>query len=388
MTDTYRIAMFGHKSIPSREGGIEVVVQELAARMVRNGHQVTCLNRAGDHRAFQDKPDQVIDKTYKGRKIIKVPTINKAGLAAASSSFFAAFMTAFGPYDIVHIHAEGPAAFCWLPRLFGKKVVVTIHGLDWQRDKWHGFARRYIHFGEKMAARYADAMIVLSRSMKQYFKDTYGRPSVLIPNGVAPSDPVETDMITRTHGLDRDGYILYLGRIVPEKRADMLVRAYRSVKTDKKLVIAGPISDKDEYHQKVIKLAAEDPRIIFPGFVNGRLQQELYSNAYLYVLPSKLEGMPLSLLEAMGYGSACVTSDIPECREVIGSKGYFVDPDDEKQLGETLQFLIDQPDLVEENRRQIREIFSRKSNWDQITLKTQKLYEILMKKKRGRKHAL
>ncbi len=388
MRNAYRIAMYGHKSIPSREGGIEVVVQELAARLVRNGYQVTCMNRAGDHRAYQDKPDQVISKTYKGIKLITVPTINKAGLAAASSSFFAAFRAALGPYDIVHIHAEGPAAFCWLPRLFGKKVVVTIHGLDWQRDKWHGFARRYIHFGEKMAVRYADAMIVLSRSMKQYFHETYGRPSILIPNGVAPSDPVEAKMITRIHGLARDGYLLYLGRIVPEKRADLLVRAYRSVKTDKKLVIAGPISDKDEYHQKVMKLAAEDPRIIFAGFVNGRLQQELYSNAYLYVLPSKLEGMPLSLLEAMSYGSACVTSDIPECREVIGPEGHFVDPDDEKQLAETLQGLIDHPAQVEENRSRIREIFSRKSSWDQVTLQTQKLYGRLMKKKRGKKHAV
>ena len=360
MTNQYKIAVFGHKSIPSREGGIEVVVQELSTRLVRRGYAVTCINRSGDHQAYQDEKEQVENGYYQGVRITSVPTIDKAGLAAASSSFFAALKAAFGPYDIVHIHAEGPAAFCMIPRLFGKKVLVTIHGLDWQRDKWHGFAKKYIHFGEKMAARYAHALIVLSRSMGQYFQTTYGRRAVYIPNGVEPAARLAADEITRRYGLTRDSYLLYLGRLVPEKCADLLIRAFKSVRTDKKLVIAGPISDRDAYHQQLQAMASDDGRILFTGFVNGQTLQELYSNAYVYVLPSKLEGMPLSLLEAMSYGCCSVISNIPECREVIGKAGLIVEPEDEQQLQQTLQKLVDDPMLVARHREQTLELIRKK----------------------------
>lgn len=125
-TEHLRIAMFGHKRIPSREGGIEIVVEELAARMVQNGHQVTCYNRSGHH-VSGNEFDTKIGNEYQGIKLRKV-------LTAVSSSFFAALATAFGKYDVVHIHAEGPAAFCWIPKLFGKRVVVTIRG--WKDIIW------------------------------------------------------------------------------------------------------------------------------------------------------------------------------------------------------------------------------------------------------------
>ena len=377
MADHKRIAVYGHKSIPSREGGVEVVVQELATRLARCGYDVTCMNRSGDHRAFQSGEDPAEGGFYKGVRITTVPTIDKAGLAAASSSFFAAVKSALGPYDVVHIHAEGPAAFCWVPKLFGKKVVVTIHGLDWQRDKWQGFAKKYIHFGEKMAARHAHALIVLSGSMKEYFASAYNRDAVYIPNGTEPAERAEADEITRTFGLVKDGYMLYLGRLVPEKRPDMLIRAFRNVKTEKKLVIAGPLSEDDAFHRRLRELAAGDERILFTGFVNGRTLQELFSNAYLYVLPSKLEGMPLSLLEAMSYGCCCVTSDIPECREVIGEQGFLVDPDDEEQLRQTLQRLADDPQTVAESRERTLDLVRTKCGWDEVTKRTEQLYRRL-----------
>lgn len=156
MKDKLKIAMFGHKRIPSREGGVEIVVKELATRMSKEGHKVTCYNRGGHHVSGSEF-DTEEKSEFHGVKIKTVPTIEKKGLAAVSASFFAAICSAFGNYDVVHIHAEGPASFCWLPRLMGKKVIVTIHGLDWQREKWNGgFASKYIHFGERMAAKWAD----------------------------------------------------------------------------------------------------------------------------------------------------------------------------------------------------------------------------------------
>lgn len=141
------VSMFGQKRL-SREGGIEIVAKELCTRMVQNGCTVTCYNRSGHHVSGAEYDNKT---EYEGICQKYVPTIEKKGLAAVSSSFFAAFYSAFGKYDVVHIHAEGPAFFAWLPKLFGKKVVVTIHGIDWQREKWKsGFGSKFIRQGKKM----------------------------------------------------------------------------------------------------------------------------------------------------------------------------------------------------------------------------------------------
>lgn len=372
-TEYLRIAMFGHKRIPSREGGVEIVVEELAARMVRNGHQVTCYNRSGHH-VSGNEFDTEVGKEYQGIKLRKVLTIEKKGLAAVSSSFFAALATAFGKYDVVHIHAEGPAAFCWIPKLFGKRVVVTIHGLDWKRAKWQGgFGAKYIHYGEKMAVKHANKIIVLSRGVQDYFEKTYGRKTVFIPNGVNCPKQADAELI-RKSGLKKDNYILYLGRIVPEKGEHYLIDAFKQVKTDKKLVIAGGSSDSDEYMQQLKEMANEDKRILFTGFVQGRLLQELYSNAYAYVLPSDLEGMPLSLLEAMSYGNCCVTSDIPECAEVVEDKAELFQKSNVVELKKVLQKLCDEPEKVQQYKAEASDFICEKYNWDKVVRETENLY--------------
>ncbi|MEG1732978.1 MAG: glycosyltransferase, partial [Longicatena sp.] len=212
-----KIAMIGQKRIPSREGGVEVVVEELATRMVALGHDVTCFNRKGHHVAGKEFDyDESMD-TYKGVKLKSVFTIDKKGLAAMTSSFIAALKVAFGKYDVIHFHAEGPCAMLWIPKLFGKQCVATIHGLDWQRSKWGGFATKYIKFGEKVAVKHADEIIVLSKNVQKYFTDTYHRETVFIPNGVNKPEIREAKEITEKFKLKKDSYILYLGRLVPEK---------------------------------------------------------------------------------------------------------------------------------------------------------------------------
>ena len=200
----FRIAMLGHKRIPSREGGVEIVVEELAVRMANLGHDVTCYNRKGHHVSGQKFDLQNNKDSYRGVRIKTVFTIDKKGLAAMSSSFFAALKAAVGRYDVVHFHAEGPCAMLWLPKLFGKRCVATIHGLDWARSKWGGFAAKYIKFGEKVAAKYADEIIVLSKNVQHYFKQEYNRETTFIPNGVNKSERREADEITEAFGLKED----------------------------------------------------------------------------------------------------------------------------------------------------------------------------------------
>ncbi|WP_230399212.1 glycosyltransferase family 4 protein [Novisyntrophococcus fermenticellae] len=369
-----KVGMFGHKRVPSREGGIEIVVEELAKRMVRDGHQVTCYNRAGHHVSGAEY-DAEIKSEYEGIRLKTVPTIERKGLAAVSSSFFSVLCCAFGKYDVVHIHAEGPALFCWIPKLFGKRVVCTVHGIDWRREKWQfGIGSKIIRLGEKNAVRYADEIIVLSKGVQDYFKQTYGRKTRFIPNGVNRPKIRPAKLITEKLGLEKDSYILFLGRLVPEKGVQYLIEAYKHVDTDKKLVIAGGSSDTNTFTQELKELAKDDDRIIFTGFVQGQTLDELYSNAYVYCLPSDLEGMPLSLLEAMSYGNCCLTSDIAECTEVVEDKALIFRKSDIEDLKEKLQFACDHPEEVQKLKDGAANFICRKYNWDDVVKQTLKLY--------------
>lgn len=368
------IAMFGHKRIPSREGGVEIVVEQLSTRMVQLKNNVVCYNRKGHHVSDSDYDLQKI-KEYNGVKIKSVLTIDKKGLSAVTSSFFAAVRCAFSKADVVHIHAEGPAFMTPLLKLFKKRVVVTVHGLDWQRDKWsEGFAAKYIKAGEKMAVKYADEIIVLSKRVQSYFMDTYNRNTVYIPNGVNKPNLVQANLINKKFGLTKDSYVLFLGRLVPEKGVHLLIDAFKQVKTDKKLVIVGGTSDTDEYVTQIKKLAQDDDRIIFAGFQQGEMLEEFYSNAYLYTLPSFLEGMPLSLLEAMSYSNCCVVSDIDECTEVVQDKACIFKKGDVDSLKEMLQQLCDDEDTVNKFKCDSQQFVLSKYNWDSVVEQTLKLY--------------
>lgn len=374
MKDKLNIAMLGHKRIPLREGGIEIVVEELSTRMVNAGHSVTCYNRSGHHVSGKEFDGSAL-KEYKGVKLKSVFTINQKGLAAMTSSFFGAIRAAFGKHDVVHFHAEGPCAMLWLPKLFGKRCIATIHGIDWQRAKWGGFASKYIKFGEKVAAKYADEIIVLSEGVQKYFMDTYGRNTVFIPNGVNRPVLRSPQLIKEKYGLDKDEYILFLGRLVPEKGITYLIEAFKNVKTEKKLVIAGGSSDTDAFSQELKKLAQGDERVIFTGFVQGQLLEELYSNAYVYTLPSDLEGMPLSLLEAMSYGNCCLTSDIAECAEVVEDKALLFKKSDVADLREKLKFACDHPEVVQNYKGEAADFICGKYSWDDVVKQTLKLYQ-------------
>ncbi|PKB53746.1 glycosyl transferase family 1 [Clostridium sp. HMb25] len=367
--------MLGHKRIPSREGGIEIVVEELSTRMVKAGHSVTCYNRSGHHVSGKEFGGDFL-KEYKGVKLKSLFTINRKGFAAMTSSFFGAICATFGRFDVIHFHAEGPCAMLWLPKLFGKRCIATIHGIDWQRAKWGGFASKYIKFGEKVAAKFADEIIVLSECVQKYFSDTYERKTVFITNGVNRPILRSPQLIKEKYGLDKDEYILFLGRLVPEKGIAYLIKAFKNVKTEKKLVIAGGSSDTAAFSQELKKLAQGGERIVFTGFVQGQLLEELYSNAYVYALPSDLEGMPLSLLEAMSYGNCCLTSDIAECTEVIEDKALIFKKADVADLKERLQYACDNPDAVKKLKSGAADFICQKYNWDDVVEQTLKLYHV------------
>ena len=375
--DRLKIAMIGHKRIPSREGGVEIVVDELSTRMVKLGHQVDAYNRSGYHVSGK-KFDEKRGRIYEGVRLITIPTFHNSSLNAVVYSFLATIVATAkalaGGYDVLHYHAEGPCMMLWIPKLFGIHVVATIHGLDWQRAKWGNFASKMLKQGEKTAARHADEIIVLSKNVQEYFQETYQRHTVYIPNGISRPQHREADLIQERFGLEKDGYILFLARIVPEKGLHYLIDAYRQLDTEKKLVIAGGCSHSQEYMDEIRRICATDHRIVLTGFVQGRELEELYSNAWLFVLPSDIEGMAISLLEAMSYGNCCLVSDIPENTEVIQQCGYTFRKSDTADLKRVLEKLLEHPEMVQEKAKQSADFIRSRYNWDDVVERTLKLY--------------
>ena len=367
-----RIAMIGHKRIPSREGGVEIVVEELSTRLVKIGHRVDVYNRKGNNVANKNIKTKKLKK-YKGVNIITIHTINKKGLDALIYSFFASIVASFKKYDCLHYHAEGSCAMLWIPHLFRKRIVVTIHGLDWQRAKWGGFATKYIKFGEKLAAKYADEIIVLSKGVQKYFKDTYNRDTNFIPNGVNIPEIKEPNIIKEKYNLNGNDYILFLARIVPEKGLHYLIDAYNQIKTDKKLVIAGGASHTNDYYKEIQEKVKGNKNIIMTGFVQGEELEELYSNCFLYCLPSDIEGMPISLLEAMSYGKNCLVSDIEENTQVCGEYGHTFKKGDVQDLKEKLDSLLKEDKLIDANI--LKNYVIEEYNWDDIVNETTILYD-------------
>lgn len=375
-----KVAMVGHKVIPSRRGGIENVLTNLCPLLSEKGASVTCYNRSSD-KVENEYIGTVKDKKYKGVTLKNAWTINKKGLSAMVASFTAAICAAFGKYDIVHFHAEGPCAAMWIPKLFGKRCVATVHGLDWQREKWgKGFASKYIKFGERVMVKCANEIIVLSESAREYFKQNYNRDTVLIHNGIERPLKKEAEKITKLYGLSKNDYLCIVSRLTAEKGVHYLIDAYNSIKTNKKLVIAGDTSDTDEYVEMLKQKASGNPDIIFTGFISGDILAEIYSNAYLVTLPSDIEGMSLSLLEALAYGNAVLCSDISENTLVTENKAMHFRKSNVEDLAKKLQAMCDDEEIVKNLKNGVDEFILGKYNWDDVASSTYELYKKVLTK--------
>ncbi len=365
-----RIAMIGQKGIPSRAGGVEIHVEELAKRLVKQGHSVTVYCR----KTYCHE----LKKEHEGIRLIYIPSINTKHLDAIIYSVLATLHALLKGFEVFHYHALGPSTVAFLPRLLGRKVVCTIHGLDWQRDKWGGFARKYLLIGERCVARYANTAISVSSNLVSYFEKKYQKQPIYIPNGVNIPEIKPAVRITAQYGLKKDDYLLYLGRLVPEKGIHYLIDAYLRLNSSLKLVIAGGSSHTTEYVRQLQKQAEGCENILFTGFVQGEVLQELFSNAYLYILPSDLEGMPISLLEAMSYGQACLVSDIEENKAVVGKNGFYFSKGDTESLYDALNKLTSDRQILEGAKTAAVEHVKNHFNWDDTALSHSRVYESLM----------
>jgi glycosyltransferase involved in cell wall biosynthesis len=363
-----KIAMVGQKGVPATYGGIERHVEEVGVRLVARGHQVSVYCRFYYTR---------MKDTYHGVRLVRLPSIRTKHFDTASHCAISTFDALFRNYDIVHFHALGPSIFSFLPRLAGARTLVTVHGLDWQREKWGKLASWILRKCEYPAIHFPSCTVVVSRTLQEYFRSKYGKETVVIPNGTNFPTPKPFSKLNRM-SIEPGKYILFVGRLVPEKGCHYLIEAYQRIRPDLKLVIAGGSSFSSEYVDDLKKHAGD--RILLLDYVYGDALEELWSNAFLVVQPSTLEGLSISLLEALSYGNCVLVSDIPENMEVVGDCAPSFRSRDVDDLTSRLETLITSPEVVAEYGRKGRQLILNRFTWDGVTGSMEKLYQDLLAK--------
>jgi glycosyltransferase involved in cell wall biosynthesis len=326
--------MIGQKGYPPVHGGIEKHVAELAARLPALGVDVDIFSRP--HYSSLDGPSGL-----PGVQVRRVPSIPTKHLDAMSHSLLSTFRCLGGRYDIVHYHALGPGLLAGLPRWLGRRrTAVTVHGLDWQREKWGGFARSVLKLGESAAASLPDGTIVVSKALREHYLEQHRRAVTYIPNGIAPPVVREPALI-RERGI-RGPYVLFVGRLVPEKGCHLLLEAWgrlpAAIRSRWQLVIAGDAGFTPGYVQQLKAAAPEGT--VFLGYVHGPILEELYTNTDLVVLPSTLEGLSITLLEGMSWGRCCLVSDIPPNVEAAGGHAALFASGEAEALRASLAALL------------------------------------------------
>lgn len=314
-----RVAVMGLRGVPATWGGVEHQCEQLYSRLAAMGFDVTVYARSG-------YVDPKIT-TYKGMRVVCLPTVKGKHLEALVHTFLAVVHAGFSKADILHIYSQGPFLLSPLAKLLKPRAPLffTCGGLDWQRKKWSAFASFAISMGEWLSARLADRVVTVSEALKDYYRDRYGARAECIVNGV--DIPAFTPFEKAPDlGLAPGRYFFFVGRLVPEKRIQDLIRAVKSLDGDLKLAVAGGSAGAEDYERTLRELAGDDPRIVFTGNRYGEELAALYSNALAYATASELEGLPLTLLEAMSHGLPCLASDIPPHVEVLRPAGIETFP--------------------------------------------------------------
>ena len=336
---SYKIAMLGTRGVPATFGGVEHHVEQIGARLAERGHEVTVYSQSRYSEGRRVKE-------HLGMRVVTLPTVPLRSLEAISHAAMATVHGLFARHDVFHYHAVGPGLMAPMARYAARGAVVqTVHGLDADRAKWGGGASRMLDLGTWMSARVPDRTVTVSQSLADHYATVYDRECDYVPNGTSLKPRREASTIFDKYGLRGGDYLLFVGRLVPEKRPDLLLKAFARVKTDMRLVIAGGSSYTDDYVAELERLVAADPRVTMTGYVYGEELDELFTNAVGFVQPSELEGLPLTLLEAMGSSLPVVVSDIGPHLEVVGQDRpgarVFADGDENGLVTALNQLLAD-----------------------------------------------
>jgi len=366
-----KIAIMGFRGIPAKYGGFETFIEELAPRLVQRGHEVTVYGRSNiiDYK----------DKYYKGVRLVILATVSHKYLDTVVHTFLSVVHCSFCKYDVVFMLNAANSPFTFIPRLTGKKVVLNVDGIERLRKKWSWIGKLYYRIGEYFATKLPNVIVSDAEVIRKYYLQTYKRESVMIPYG-ANIEKVNSKEILERFNLTPQSYILYVSRLEPENNAHIVIEAFKGIKTEKKLVIVGDAPYAIKYKQKLKEMAEDDPRIIFTGFVFGEGYKEFQSHAYCYIHATEVGGTHPALVEAMGFSNSVIVNGTPENIEVVGEAGIIYKKNDIKDLREKIQYVIDNPDIIQYYGEKAQKRVEKNFSWDIVIDK----YEFLFLRVLGR----
>ena len=365
-----KIALLGTRGIPASYSGFETCVEQLGQRLVQRGHEVTVYCRS-HHIQYKEK-------TYKGIELVKLPTIQNKYMDTLVHAFISSIHAVPRRYDIALYFIAGNSPVTWIPRIVRTKTILNVDGLDWKREKWPRFAKKYIQFAEYLATVFPNCWLTDSKVVQQYYEDRFGRRPLYIPYG-SEVEIVPPGQTLRSLNLEPRKYFLFVGRLVPENCAHHLVQAFSEIQTDFKCVIVGDAPYAEEYKRRLKSLANSDPRIIFTGYLFGSGYNELSSHAYTFIETSSAGGTHPALLEAMAFGSCVVANDTPENLETMGDAGLSYDGQSGSGSLQTLLYrLLGDPDLVEDHRSRAKHRATSVYSWEKVTDEYEKLFYQLL----------
>ena len=358
-----KIAIMGIRGIPANYGGFETFAEHIAPLLVEKGHDVTVYGRS--------KNVTYKDEYYKGVRLIILPTITHKYLDTVAHTFLCGLHSLQERFDVILMCNSANSIFAFIPRLVGQKIALNVDGLEWQRAKWNKLGQWYYKLSEFVATFSPNVVVTDAKIIQNYYLQKYKKTSTYIPYG-SPVEKVDTKDALDLFGVKPDEYVLYVSRLEPENNAHLVIKAFEKVKTNLKLVIVGDAPYSREYIKEL--KSTKDPRIVFTGYVFGNGYREFQSNAYFYVQATEVGGTHPALLESMGHGNCVLGNDVPEHREVLEDAGVYFNTEDRDNLKNRMQFLLDNPDVVEEKRKLALERIQQNYTWEKVTSEYEALF--------------
>jgi glycosyltransferase involved in cell wall biosynthesis len=361
-----KIAILGSRGIPAHYSGFEVCVEEIAVRLAENGHKVSVYCRP---HLYENKP-----RSYKSVSLVYLPTIRNKYLETFIHTLLSTLHVIFTGTSVIQYFGVGNSIFTILPRIFGKKTFINVDGLDWRRKKWPYPAKVYLRFCGLLSTMLPNGLITDSRVMAEYYKAIFNKSSACIAYGANITIPSkDSKHLLDKLSIEKNKYILFIGRLVPENNAHYLISAYNRLPTDLKLVILGEAFYDKEYVASLKKQA--DPKILFLGFMTGNDYRDICSNAYMVIEPSEASGTHTAILDAMASSNCVLVNNTPSNLETIGDSGLSYDGDEQdKDLKNKIEWLINNPAIVNEYKLKAVEHVKKHYSWDNIAKLYEKLY--------------
>jgi glycosyltransferase involved in cell wall biosynthesis len=372
-----RIIVVGLRGFPKVQGGIEKHSEHLYPLFVENGCQIAVVVRSPYMRNYPGS-------LWRGVQLRRIWAPKIGGLETFAHTFFGVLYAIFKRPDIVHVHAVGPSFWVPLLHLFNQKVVVTIHGLDYERKKFGLVAKTILLLGEKWAAKYANKCIAVSQSVADKLRTKYKIDLAVINNGIDSPLLIQETNFIRNYNLAPSKYILLVSRIDPDKRHIDLIEAFEQANLNNwKLVLVGNSDHPNKFEKEVLNKAANTKNVISLGFRTGKELAELYSHAALFVLPSAKEGFPIVLLEALSYGITTLASDIAPNLEIGLAPEHYYQLGNINELTEKLEQYCQEDNEIDRKHR--RERILKLYSWEEIAKQTLTVYQEVMQQEQGGK---